>query len=147
MTLRDKTVRYNELNLSNQKVRHSEGSLIRILKRICHSETRCHAHYNKFQKNITIQNLVFTLYQLNFLDILNNHQLRVKLKRFTLERLNKWVCDFTRYMAWRRKWQKNTIGLHCWISHSRVSVKFTCHGIQRVKSKEVLHRIERQIIT
>ena len=32
---------------------------------------------------------------------------------------HKIVCDLSRCTARQRKWQKNTIGLHCWISHSR----------------------------
>ena len=31
----------------------------------------------------------------------------------------KWVCDLSCCTARQRKWQKNTIQLHCWISHSR----------------------------
>ena len=41
------------------------------------------------------------------------------LMKTLFERSHYWVCDFTRCTAQQCKWQKNSIGIHCWISHSR----------------------------
>ena len=38
---------------------------------------------------------------------------------FPLDTTISWVCDLSRWTERQHKWQKNTIGLFCWISHSR----------------------------
>ena len=39
--------------------------------------------------------------------------------------------QLTRCTVQQRYWQKNTIGLHCWISHSKVILNSRCRGVQR----------------
>ena len=47
-------------------------------------------------------------------------------------------------MARQREWQKNTIGLYCWISHSRGISEWNsrCRGVQRDKSQTHYYHIQ-----